>query len=560
MMEPEVVIASSGSLDPVPHHEFVIIGGGVCGIYAAYEFAKISSDLVLLEAHADLGGTWYKNRYPGCRFDSESYTYGYSFSSELLQEWSWSEQFAGQPETLEYLNYVVDRFDLRRYMQFNSQVASAAFDEGAGTWLLTLTDGRRVSCRYLATAVGLLSAAINPRIPGLESYQGLSFHTYDWPEDGIDLAGKRVGIIGTGSTAVQIIPSIADAVAQLTVFQLKPNWCVPLNNGPISLAEMEHIKTTYAEIFAKCDETPGGFVHGPDRRVMTEVPVEERFALWEKLYQSPGFGIWLGNFREILMDEDANAEFSAFVAQKIRDRVLDPVLAEKLIPTDHGFGVHRVPMETNYYEAYNRDNVLLIDLQDDPIESITPTGIRTKSADHDFDVIIYATGFDAITGAYDRIDFRGSRGLSLREKWTDGPITYLGVQIADFPNLVMLGGPHSASVATNFPRAIETSVKWAAGLFSYMRGRGFTRVETTHEAEEAWTEQIKELYQRQLLRKAKSWFTGYNPNIPGHDRTRYLIYTGGAPRYRRTVTGVAEARYEGFAFDQSHAPDSQSGQ
>ena len=320
------------------------------------------------------------------------------------------------------------------------------------------------------------------------------------------------------------------------------------NNSQISPAEMQQIRASYDDIFSKCDTTPGGFVHGPDHRSFWEVPPEERRALWEKLYASPGFGIWLGNFREILLDEVANEEFSAFIAEKIRERVDDPDTAEKLIPKDHGFGVNRVPLETNYYEAFNRTNVSLVDLDDTPIVEINGPGIRTTDRQYDFDVIVHATGFDAITGSYDRIDIRGIAAKSLREKWHDGPRTYLGVQVAGFPNFLMLGGPHSASVATNFPRAIEFSVKWVSGLVAYMNERGYKRVEATERAEAEWTDHISDLYQRQLLRNSTSWFTGRNPNIDGHDKTRYLIYTGGAPRYRKMLNDVAADEYRGFHF------------
>ncbi|WP_155342495.1 flavin-containing monooxygenase [Acrocarpospora pleiomorpha] len=537
----------AGASDRGPDHEFIVIGAGLCGLYALHRLLETGRDVIALEAHPGLGGTWYKNRYPGCRFDSESYTYGYSFSADLLQEWDWSEHFAAQPETLRYLNHVADRFHLRRHIRFDSVVRSAVFDDHTSTWTLELGDGQRLTCRFLLTALGLLSAPMKPRIPGIQSFRGVSFHTYDWPE-GLDLTGKRVGVIGTGSTGVQIIAELAGRVAGLDVFQLKPNWCAPLNNSPIGAEEMAHIKASYDEIFARCAETPGGFIHGPDRRPFHEVSREERLALWERLYASPGFGIWLGNFRDILLDEDANREFSDFVAGKIRERVHDPVTAEKLIPRDHGFGVHRVPLETGYYEAYNHESVRLVDLEETPIVEINETGVATSAGQFDLDVIVYATGFDAITGSYDRIDFRGRDGVKLRERWADGPTTYLGALIAGFPNLVMLGGPHSASVATNFPRAIETSVDWAAHLFAHVTDLGCNRLECEPGAEKEWTQHIQDLYQRQLLRKAKSWFTGYNPNIPGHDRTRYLIYTGGAPRYRRELDEVAGDGYRGLVF------------
>jgi cation diffusion facilitator CzcD-associated flavoprotein CzcO len=532
------------------HHEVVVVGAGVCGIYQLYRLLRLGVDVTVLEAGSDLGGTWYWNRYPGARFDSESYTYGYSFSEELLADWSWSEHFTGQPENLRYLQHVADRFGLRPHMQFDSRVASARYDEGAGRWRLVTGDGRRLSCRFLLTAIGLLSAPTLPRIEGIDSFEGLAFHTFHWPHEPVDLAGKRVGVIGTGATAVQLIPEVAKVAAHLTVFQRRPNWGAPLNNRPISEAEMAEIRARYDEIFATCATTPGGFIHGPDRRPFSEVPREERIAMWDRLYGEPGFGIWLANFRDIFMDEEANAEFSAYMADKIRQRVNDPEVAKRLIPTDHGFGVQRVPMESGYYEAYNRDNVELVDLRETPIERITPRGIRTTDRDHDLDVIIYATGFDAITGAFDRIDIRGVAGQALRDKWADGPITYLGMLVHGFPNLVTVAGPQSASASTNFPRGIEVAVDWATGLLQHCWDHGYTRVEATAEAEAGWNQHVAEMYELVLLRNARSWFTGYNSNVEGHDdgRIRLVVYNGGAPKYRKILAEVAAGGYEGITF------------
>ncbi len=530
-------------------HEVIIIGAGVCGIYQLHRLLELGLDVTVLEAGSGPGGTWFWNRYPGARFDSESYTYGYSFSPELLDEWDWSEHFAAQPETLRYLNHVVDRFGLRPHMQFDAKLERATYDEPSRSWTLDLADGRSLTCRFLMTALGLLSAPTLPSIDGMESFVGQSFHTYHWPHEPVELSGKRVAVIGTGATGVQVIAEIADKVDQLTVFQRRPNWCAPLHNGPISPEEMAAIKASYDEIFERCAETPGGFIHGPVRTPVSEVPEHEKLAFWEELYASPGFGVWLGNYRDVLMDEEANAEFTAFVADKIRSRVDDPAIAEKLIPTDHGFGTRRVPLETNYYEAYNRDNVQLVDLNDTPIQRIEPAGIQTSERLHEFDVIIYSTGFDAVTGAFDRIDFVGVDGRKLRDKWMDGPITYLGMQTNGFPNLITLAGPTAGSVSTNFPRGIETGVDWATDLIEHMRANDFTRIEATPEAEADWTDHVKELYGMLLLSKAESWFTGFNSNVPGHDKIRHLIYNGGAPKYRKHLEQVAAAGYEGFVFD-----------
>ena len=530
----------------VEQHEVVIIGAGVCGIYMLHRLLELGVDATVLEAGEGPGGTWYWNRYPGARFDSESYSYGYSFNEEILEEWNWSEHFAAQPETLSYLNFVVDKLDLRGHMQFGCKVEAAAFDEEAATWTVTLDSGRRFSCRFLITAIGMLSAATLPRIEGVERFKGQAFHTYYWPHEPVELEGKRVAVIGTGATGVQVIGEIADKVGDLTVYQRRPNWCAPLNNSPISEEEMAQIKAHYDEIFQQMSETPGSFLHGPDYRAFEEVSEEDRLAFWNELYESPGFGVWLGNFRDVLVESEPNRIYSEFIADKIRERVDDPEVAEKLIPKDHGFGTRRVPMETNYYEAYNRPNVHLVDVNDTPIECITEKGIRTSDQEREFDIIIYATGFDAITGAFDRIEFTGPEGRKLADKWRDGPITYLGLSTVGFPNLLTLAGPQGASVSSNFPPNIEVGVNWAAKLVEYMRERDLTRVEAEPEAEEAWTAEIMRSYEGAMLAQTKSWFTGYNSNVEGHDKLRYMIYLGGSPAFRTRLAEIAENGYEGF--------------
>jgi cation diffusion facilitator CzcD-associated flavoprotein CzcO len=526
-------------------YEVIVIGAGVAGIYQIKRLADLGVNATLLEAYSDLGGTWFNNRYPGARFDSESFTYGYSFSKELLDEWDWSEWYSPQPETLRYLNYVADKFDLRKHMQFNCRVASMHFNDDADTWTLTLTDGRSLSTRFVVTALGVLSIPTRPNFPGMESFKGLSFHPFDWPHDQPDLSGKRVAIIGTGATAIQIIPEVAKVASKLTVFQRRPNWAAPLNNAKIDKAEMAKIRARYDEIFAACARTPGGFEHEPDRRGFYEVTPEERRELWDRLYDGPGFGIWLQNFVEIFTDEKANAEFSAYIAERIRQRVKDPVLAEKLIPRDHGFGIQRVPLETGYFETYNRDNVELVDSAQTPIKTITPNGLDTSDRSFEFDVIIYSTGFDAFTGAFDQIDIRGAGGVKLRDKWAAGPSTFMGLMVSGMPNLVMLAGPQHAS--TNFPRGAELAVDWVTPFLEYLWQHGYTRFDAREEAEAAWVQHVKDMYQGLLMGKAKSWITGYNANLPGHEygKTRYNIYAGGGPKYARTLARCAEQGYEG---------------
>ncbi|HZD26439.1 MAG TPA: NAD(P)/FAD-dependent oxidoreductase [Alphaproteobacteria bacterium] len=531
-----------------PDYEVIIIGAGVAGIYQIKRLVDLGVKATVLDSAGDLGGTWYWNRYPGCRFDSESYTYGYSFSRELLDEWHWKERFSSQPENLKYLNFVADKFDLRKHLQFNCQVDAAHFDEAENLWRLKVSDGRTLTCRFVVMALGLLSAPTLPRYEGMDKFKGLSSHTFFWPQEPVELTGKRVAVIGTGATGIQVIGEIADKVAELTVFQRRPNWSAPLNNSEISDEEMADIRRRYDEIFATCARTPGGFEHEPDRRGFWEVSREERLKLWDHLYDQPGFAIWLRNFREIFTDEEANAEFSEYVAERIRQRVKDPKVAEKLIPKDHGFGVQRVPMETNYFEAYNRDNVHLVDVSETPIERITENGIQTSEREYEFDIIVYATGFDAITGSFDRIDIRGVGGEALRDKWKDGPTTYLGMFIHGFPNLFMPSGPQSGSASTNFPRGIETGVNWCTDFLKYLWARGYTRAEATQEAEDRWTDHVIKMYSIMLMRKAKSWFTGYNSNVAGHEagKIRYMVYNGGAPKYVSIIRDVAAKGYEGI--------------
>ena len=531
-------------------YEVIVVGAGVAGIYQIKRLKDMGITATVLEADPDLGGTWYNNRYPGARFDSESYTYGYSFSQELLDEWHWKEMFSAQPENLEYLNFVADKFDLRQHMQFNCRVQSTIFDEDRQVWNVTVSDGRELTCRFVVLALGLLSQPTMPRMEGVEDFKGRSWHTYSWPHEHVDLSDQRVAVIGTGATAIQVIGEIADKVGELTVFQRRPNWVAPLNNSEISAEQMTEIRERYDEIFETCARTPGGFEHEPDRRGFYEVTPEERYELWDRLYDEPGFSIWLRNFREIFTDEEANAELSEYVAERIRGRVHDPVVAEKLVPKDHGFGVQRVPMETGYLEAYNRENVHLVDISETPLERVTETGIRTTERDYDFDIIVYATGFDAITGSFDHIDIRGRDGLTLREKWFDNPSTFLGMLVSGFPNLLMPSGPQSGSASTNYPRGIENGVNWCTDLLEYMWSRDLQYAEATEGAEERWTGHVVKMYSVMLMRKAQSWFTGYNSNVDGHEagKVRYMVYNGGTPKYVATINDVAANDYEGISF------------
>jgi len=529
-----------------PRYDVIIIGAGLSGMYQLYLVRQLGLSVRVFEAGTGVGGTWYWNRYPGARFDSESWTYGFSFSPELLEQWEWREHFSAQPETLRYCNAIADKLDLRRDIEFNSRIKSAIFDAAANRWETETTDGRRAQARFLITAIGPLSAPTMPTIPGVEDFQGEAYHTGTWPHEPVTFAGKRVGVIGTGATAVQAITEIAKTVGHLTVFQRTPNWCAPLHNSPIDEETQRSIKARYPEIFAACRESFGCFIHQHDPRNALDVSPEVREAFYEQRYGEPGFGIWMGNFRDILINKEANDTITEFMRRKIRERVRDPKVADKLIPTNHGFGTRRVPLESGYYEVFNQPNVRLVDIRETPIERITRTGIRTSDTEYELDMVIYATGFDAITGAFDRIDIRGIDSQRLKDKWADGPRTYLGLQIAGFPNMFTLVGPHNAATFCNIPRCIEQNVEWVTALLRHMQQQKLTRVEPTPAAETAWTEHVHEVSQRLLFTQINSWMTGINTNVGGKQKRTVLVYAGGAPAYRKRCDEVAAKGYEGF--------------
>ena len=523
-------------------YDAIIIGAGISGLYQLHLLRKLGMKVRVFETGTGVGGTWYWNRYPGARFDSESYSYGYSFSQELLDEWHWTEHFSPQPQTLKYLNHVADKFDLRRDIQFRSRVSAAHWHEDSESWAVTLEDGSKHTSRFLITAIGPLSAPTMPTIEGIDSFKGMSCHTARWPHEPVSFEGKRVAVIGTGATGVQTIQEVAKTAKHLTVFQRRPNWCAPLHNAPISKEEMAEIHGRYPEIFERCRETFACFLHTPDPRATTEVTPQEREAKWEQLYNNRGFGMWQGNFRDILVDRKANAEVSDFVARKIRQRVKDQAVADKLIPKDHGFGTRRVPLETRYYEVYNQPNVKLVDIKETPIERITPKGIKTSDTEYEFDIIIYATGFDAITGAFDRIDFRGVDGLKLKDKWKGGPQTYLGMLVEGFPNMMMQMGPHTA--LGNIPRSIEYSVEWVTDLLRHAQEHDVTRIEATPEGVQSWTDHVKSLGVGLLSNEIDSWMTGINRNVEGKNTRIIARYSGSAPAFRARADSVAADGYK----------------
>ena len=528
-------------------YDAIIIGAGISGLYQLYRLRELGLRVRILEAGTGVGGTWYWNRYPGARFDSESYSYGYSFSEDVLQEWNWSEHFAPQPETLRYVNFVADKFNLKRDIDFRTRVKAAHYQDATRSWDVTAEDGRRYQARFLITAIGPLSAPTMPRIAGVETFKGEAYHTANWPHHQVTFAGKRVAVIGTGATGVQTIAEVAKTVGHLTVFQRTPNWCKPLNNGKIDDVTQAKIKSGYPEMFKRCRESFACFLHTPDPRSIFDVTPAEREAFLEKQYASPGFGMWQGNFRDMLTNREANAIVSDFVAAKIRERVKDPKVAEKLIPKNHGFGTRRVPMETKYFEVYNQPNVELIDIKETPIERITKTGIQTFDRAFEFDMIIYATGFDAITGSFDRIDIRGEDGQRLKDTWKDGPLTFLGITVERFPNMLMLMGPHTA--LGNIPRSIEYNVEWVTRLIKHMQARNLTRAEARPESVDAWTEYVKEKGHGLLSNEVDSWMTGINSNVEGKQRRIIARYSGSAPDYRARGDQVAAAGFRELALD-----------
>ncbi|GAA4743522.1 NAD(P)/FAD-dependent oxidoreductase [Nocardioides endophyticus] len=526
-------------------YDVIVIGAGVSGMRQLMLLREKNLSVRVLEGGGDIGGTWYWNRYPGARLDSESYTYQYAFDEELLAEWDWSELFAGQPELLAYFNRVADKYDLRRDIDFNTTVEQLHFDEERNLWTVKARGGRTYTTRFVIAATGVLSALNFPDIPGLGTFEGEWHHTGAWPHEPVDTTGKKVIVIGTGATGIQVITEVAKTAGHLTVFQRTPNWAIPLRNRPLSADDMAEIRGTYPTLFQHLQTTSSGFIHQADPTTSTDVPRDERLAHYEELYQQPGFAKWVGVYHDIATDAEANKEYGAFIEQKIRERVHDQAVADLLVPTDHLFGTKRVPCETNYYETYNRDNVRLVSLKESPILSYTPKGVLTQDGEVEADIIIIATGFEAFTGALNRIDIRGKGGLSLKEKWQFGPLTYLGIQVADFPNLFIMGGPHGKGGHGNSPRCSEKPLEWMADFASYLVANDVQRVEADPTAEKEWSEWVYEVASKLLQAGANTYV--YGDNIPGRPRA-YLAYAGTLPDFVQKLDDSAARGYEGFVL------------
>jgi cation diffusion facilitator CzcD-associated flavoprotein CzcO len=525
--------------------DVLVVGAGVTGIYQLYRAREAGFSVQLVEAGDGVGGTWYWNRYPGARFDSESYTYAYLFSKELFEEWEWQELFAEQPETERYLNHVVDRFDLRRHMRFGARVTSATYDEPSGTWTVVTDDGSELRARFLVAATGVLSVPYFPDVPGREDFRGESYHTGMWPATPVDFAGKRVAVIGTGSSGVQIVPVIADEVASLTVYQRSANWCTPLNNAPITPAEQAELRAGFEAMREVLNTSVAGFLHPAHDRAAFDDTEDERRAFFEKMWNSPGFSKLSSNYTDLLFDGAANAEWCDFIAQKVRSIVEDRQVAERLIPKDHRFGEKRPPFVTGYYEAFNLPNVSLVDLRQTPIVRVTESGIETVDGERPFDIVVWATGFDFGTGALTRMGIRGRHGLALEDYWADGPRTFLGVQTTGFPNLFFPGGPHAA--AGNNPRYNGDQVDFITDALTYARDHGYDVVEVDAAAEERWTAMVDRGAADAPFGE-KSYFFG--TNIPGKPR-KYLLNSGGRPKLFKEIDRVVRSDYKSFRLSRT---------
>lgn len=531
-----------------PDYDAVVIGAGFAGLGMLRRLREEHGMSVqVYEAGAGVGGTWYWNRYPGARCDSESYMYCFSFSEELLQDWNWSGKYPEQPEILSYLNHVADRFDLRRNIQFNTRVKSARFQDDTGHWEVETDQGNLVTSQFLITGIGCISSGNVPSIKGLDSFQGEWYHTGSWPHEKVEFAGKRVAVIGTGSSGVQSIPVIAGQAEHLTVFQRTPQYTIPARHGTIDRKYLEEVvKPNYEEILEQARWSTGGFPMNRDERSALQVTAEERLEAYEAGWAEGGIRFLSTSFKDISTDRRANDTMAEFIRKKIREMVRDPETAEKLMPTDHPFGSKRPLIDTDYFETYNHDNVELVDIRHSPIKEITPNGIRTEDQDFEFDMIVFATGFDAMTGSYFKMDIRGKNDLSLKDKWSEGPKTYLGLQVAGFPNLFMITGPGSPSVLSNMPVSIEQHIDWIANFLQYIRKHNIKSVEAGVDAETAWVAHVNEVAEPTMYMLANSWYLG--ANIPGKPRV-FMPYVGGLGNYRKKCNEVADTGYKGFILE-----------
>jgi cyclohexanone monooxygenase len=532
-----------------PAFDAVVVGAGFSGLYMLKSLRdKLGLKVKVYEAGDTVGGTWYWNRYPGARCDSDAYIYCYTWDKQLLQEWEWSERYPEQPEILRYLEHVAARHDLKRDIQFGTRVTGGEFDEANNLWRVRTDKGDEVTCRFLITAVGTLSTTNMPQFKGLENFKGKWYHTSKFPHEGVDFTAKRVAVVGTGATAVQAIPEIAQQAKQLIVFQRTANYCVPARNGKVDTEITKARKADYDGIVQRTRESFFGQEHYFIPKSALEASAAEREAVFDKMWDAGGFAFWLANYQDMFFSKEANELCADYIRRKIRRTVKDPKVAEKLIPKGHYYGTKRQPLDTNYYETYNKDNVLLVDASTDGgIEEITEKGIRAGGKEYEVDIIVFATGFDALTGPLKALNLKGRGGKSLDREWREGPRTYLGVSVVGFPNLFTITGPQSPSVLTNMPVAIEQHVEWIAQCIDAMRRSGKTLIEPTPEAQDQWVQHVNEVVNATLMVTANSWYM--SANIPGKPKA-FLPYLGpeGVGGYRRKCDEIAAKGYEGFAL------------
>jgi cation diffusion facilitator CzcD-associated flavoprotein CzcO len=548
-MADNAISSANNGTSNQPELDAIIIGAGFSGLYQLHCLRdRLGLKAEVVERGGGVGGTWYWNRYPGARCDSESHSYWYSFSDEIVQEWEWTERYPGHAEICQYLNFVANKLDLKRDISFNTNVTRCDFDDAANRWQVTTEDGRRLTAKYLITAVGCLSTANVPDIPGRDEFKGQWHHTGQWPHEGVDFTGKRVGQIGTGSTGIQAVPVIATEAAHLTVFQRTANYSVPAHNAPLTPEFKKHIKEHFADIKECMHTTPNGHSFRIRERSVFDVDDKQRQEIYEEFWNRGGLE-FRASFQDLLIDKKANDTARAFLVNKIRQTVKDPETAEKLANIDHPYATKRPPIDSQYFEAYNRDNVALVDVRSDPIKEITPTGIRLESGvEHDLDIIVFATGFDAMTGPLLGLNITGSDGIALKQAWQAGPQTYLGLQSVGFPNMFTITGPGSPSVLCNMPVAIEQNVEWVTDCIDHMRTNNIEQIEPTPEAVDGWVTHVNDAANATLLPQAgHSWYLG--ANVPGKPRV-FMPYAGGMDVYRSTCTKVAANGYEGFELRQ----------
>jgi cyclohexanone monooxygenase len=529
-----------------PHYDAVIVGAGFAGMYMLKRLRDdLGFEVRVIESAQGVGGTWYWNRYPGARCDSDSYIYNFTFDEKLLQEWQWTERYPQQPEILSYLNHVADRFDLRKSIEFGTRVTEASYGEAARRWTLRSDKGEAITATYFISAVGCLSAANKPDFKGADSFKGKTYHTGYWPHEGVDFTAKRVAIIGTGASAVQAIPVIAQQAKQLTVFQRTPNYCVPARNGKVDPEVAKARKANYQQVKENIRKSYFGFELDFIYKSALEATPEERERVFNDMWDKGGFNFWLANYQDMFFVKEANDVCAAFLQGKIREAVKDPSIAEKLIPKNHYYGTKRNPLDSNYFETFNKPNVLLVDVNETPIQEMNESGIRVGGQDHAFDIIVYATGFDAMTGPMNKINIRGRGGKLLKDKWAEGPRGYLGLMVAGFPNMFTITGPGSPSVLSNMPVSIEQHVEWISDCIAYLRKAGVTTMEATADAEDRWTQHSHEVAHSSLMPTANSWYMGVN--IPGKPQV-FMPYLGGVGPYRQKCDEVAAKGYEGFSL------------